>query len=463
MQLFVALPDKGIDRTRFIFVHPNEKLKLNNEREGIYTLIFSKGKLSICFDDCLLSDRNIFRMFDIIILHLVCRFLQVQSDSDAFLEIANDITDRIDLELLLNDVDLILNERDLRTKYFTMAFHFQREYGVLENICTGYDQYPPHDVHCFLPMLRITDYDHRPLVFTNNAASNPVAFRIYDFLNYTTVVSPSPVFNDNSNYIIRNYHNGICKLVPSFIYKKAQRAKHSREETNDLTNYKFLIELNNRYYEVLAIYRYGMVSKFLPCLDSSKPGRSLNGSEIRKIFKRMSEDKSTSANLKTLIEHQIVDDMSSFQKEIKLQDWLNNVVSKYVSKLQIYESMPEDPEISFQSMQHGEMVVYEDETGIQMYYKTEQSSLVYTQIYEFSLPAMQVCFDEHAQNESDAFKFSNFAIFLRGLFSLSINQIQQPHINSNDVNIHSYLIYLETFETKSLLNLNELEESAFTV
>ena len=463
MKLFVSLPDEGIDRTRFIFVHPNEKLKFNNEWEGIYTLIFSKGKLSICFDECFQSERNVFRMFDIIILHLVCRFLQLQSDSQAFLEIANDITSRIDMEQLANDVDLFMNDGDLRIKYFTMAFHFQHEYGVLENICSGYDQYPPHETHCFLPMLRMTDYDNRPLVFTNNAASNPVAFRIYDFKSYSTVVSPSPIFNDNSNYIIRNYHNGVCKLVPSFTYKEAYRAKLSREETNEHNNFKFLIELNNRYYEVLAIYSYGMVSKFLPCLDSGKPGRCLNGSEIRKIFKRMNEDKSTSSNLKTLIDHQIVDNMSSFQKEIKLEDWLNNVISSYVNSLKIYESIPEDPEISFQSMHHGEMVVYQDETGIQMYYKTEKCSLVYTQIYEFSLPAIQVCFDDQAQNESDTFKFTNFASFLRGIFSLSINQIQQPFINSNDLDIHSYLIYLETFETKSLLDLNVLDESAFTV
>lgn len=461
MNLFVSLPDKEFDTSNFIFVHPNEKIQLSTQCDGIYTLIFTKGKLSICFDDILQSERRIFRMFDVIILHLVCRFLQVHSDSETFLKMTHDIINRVDLQLLTVDANMFMQDLDLRQKYFSMAFHFQHRYGVLENICLNFGKYPPHESHCFLPMLAMADYEHRPLVFQNNSVSYPTAFRVYDFEKFSTIISPSPIYEDGVNIIVRNYHTGVCKLYFSFEYKEAQRAKLSRSERNDINKYTFLIQLNNRYYQVLAIYTKGMVSKYLPCLVPRKSKICLNGCEIIKVFKRLNEQTQTSPNIQRLIQHQIIDEKASFQKEIKLTQWLKVVISQYVDRLEIYESIPETPELAFQNMTHDTMVVYVDETGVQMYYKTEQASLIYTQIYEFSLPAFQVCFDEIAQNETDTYKFVKFASFLRGILTQSINQRQQPHVNLDNLDIHGYLIFLETVEAKALLDLNELEETAF--
>ena len=74
------------------------------------------------------------------------------------------------------------------------------------------------------------------------------------------------MFDREKNMIIRDYHTNVCKIQPMFLYMKADMAKLSTAQNNKVKKYMFLLFINNRYYEVIAIYHKNMIQKIKPKL-----------------------------------------------------------------------------------------------------------------------------------------------------------------------------------------------------
>ena len=243
----------------FIYTNCNDSAKLayrnTEQNDNAYTLFFEKQAISFRFDLFYTKRDTLTRVFEMFILHSIKTLLQRRADCSLVKSLIKSIT-REDLIHLQDVVNMFVNNTQYKRLFQTVKYHFTHKYGILLDVNEGFSGYPPQRHQIFLPPLTIDSYqnDKQPLLFYNEMHVVPIDFRTYNFKKYTTVLNDSPIFNPESNMIFRDVHSDVTRIQSMFIYKKSQTARRSKEATNSVKEYMFLLTIHNVYYQVIAIY-----------------------------------------------------------------------------------------------------------------------------------------------------------------------------------------------------------------
>ncbi|MES9879350.1 MAG: hypothetical protein ABW185_00520 [Sedimenticola sp.] len=351
------------------------------------------------------------------------------------------------------DVDSITQRKRLKTLFYTTAYHFKRRHGSLMNIFRGYEQYPPQPENFFVPPLVMTRYEKIPMLFYNKCHVTPVAFESYDFNRYVTVLNPSPIYETTRNYVVRD--NNVCHIVPCFKYREAEHAKLSWCETNDVNEYTFLLNLNEKYYEVLAIYPKAHVEKLLPKL-SSQMELDITAMDISKLISRAASNEPTSTRVKEALAYSRLDEVTSELETVTLVDWIIVCVKPYMHVFITDEIIsPAD----VHALTFGEMNVYMGKNGLQFLCKTKSTSFVYSQLDNVDdIRHLQVFFDKLASDSSSTLvKIVRITAMIRSLIHVMCRgSMMISTLNDDDVDLHRELIYTEIHSAEALLDLDAL-------
>ncbi len=323
----VPVHDPSLRSDRFIIAHPREIIGLKSEfGTGIFTLVYSKANISVRFDGHVNNNHIL-----VVLLHHVFEFLKTHIESSVVQSMVEELLADCDMHRLRLEVDSIKRTRKLERRFYTAAYHFERRHGALTNIFRGYEQYPPQSEIFFRPSLAMTSYKLRPILFYNSCHVTPVPFGSYDFSQYVTVLNPSPVYEPSRNFVVRDYHNDVrSSIVPCFKYKKAEHAKLSWFETNDVNEYTFLLNLNEKYYEVLAIYPKARIEKQLPKLSSKGDSNDIAARDVTQLISRATSNEPTSQRLKEALGYNRFDEMTAELESVRLEDWLLVSVRPYM-------------------------------------------------------------------------------------------------------------------------------------
>ena len=251
-----------IFNTNINLIHSSNGLVFTNpsKNEDCYTFIFTKKSMSVRGRDLTTTGNNLTKIFSLVLLHRLS--LLLRSNVSISQEILKDFEMTENLSLLRVQIESILRKSQLRNMFVTMAFHFEQNFGTMTDVVKGFFRYPPfHEVFFLppLPMRKYRDLD-RPIMFTNESHVVPLNFKCYDIEKYQTFVNPFPVYDREKNLIIRDITSNVCRFQARFEYQKAARAKLASTHDNNCIDYMFLLMINERYYEVVAIYPLGYVS-----------------------------------------------------------------------------------------------------------------------------------------------------------------------------------------------------------
>ena len=261
----------------FIYTNSSNPVQLAYRDEQLnsnaYTLFFEKQAISFRFDLFFTSNDTLTHVFEIFLLHAIKSYFQRHADSNLVKSLIKSIT-REDLIHLQEKVNLFVNNAKYKRLFQTLKYHYTQKYGILLDLNEGFSSYPPQRHQIFLPALTIDTYRNskQPLLFYNAMHVTPIDFRTYDFRNYTTVLNDEPIFDPESNMIIRDVSTGIYRIKSMFIYRESKSAKRSKETTNSVKSYMFLLTIQSRYYEVIGIYPKNEIYLNIPGI-ASKPIR----------------------------------------------------------------------------------------------------------------------------------------------------------------------------------------------
>jgi hypothetical protein len=455
----IAVPvhDPTLMNNKFMFAHPHERIGLVSQVDDIYTLVCSKANISVRFGFCSNEDRTtLAKIFDVLMLYQVREYMRTHADSSMARATVTEIAIHTDVSRLQREVTSIVQSSKLRRLFCTTAHHFKESHGVISNMFRGYELYPPQPDAFFVPPVAMSRYSRDNMMFYNACHVAPVAFRTYDFKRFTTILDPSPLFEHDVNYAVREYRGDVFGFIPVFQYRSAERAKLSRSETNDINRYAFLVSLNDRYYRVLAIYPNGYVEKSFATL-SPNVHLDMAATDVSKIVSHASSSEQTSQRLRLALGHNRFDELLAELEIVSLEEWLNVAVRPYVQRLTIIDGMVTSS--SFAEAVDGDLTVYTGDGGFQFLLKTISTSFLYTQIdiTAVDIHHVQVYYDRDA-GESTTIRIMRLASAIRNSMRIMCRHSIISVFNNDDTDLHKQLFYLETRSARGLLDLDAICE-----
>lgn len=456
--LDVPVQESILNKHQFICAHNKERLVCVDNTKDSYMLHFSKRAMSVRFSK-LLCERNVLvRIFYLVLLYLISKFAILNKDDISTSTFMNHLFDSLDLLELGNEVNNVLRSNNSNRLFQTLKYHFTQTYGSLRKIKEGFIQYPPQNKLFYAPSLTITKYnDHYPILFYNKMHTVPVDFRTYDFDQYTTVLNPTPIYNRKRNMIIRDYHTNVCKIQPLFQYVRAGMAKLSTAQTNNVKEYMFLIFINNRYYEVLAIYPKNMIQKTKPKLLIGNRNFCHNNTVFIDILKKLQNSSDQeSKRLQSFFLNNVQDQVIYDKVKIHLSEWLTNVVTKYINTLEMINNIP-PYRLDLKNMSTGDLKVWMHSTGLQFALMFDSVAFVYTTLHSGISSENEIyCFFDSECQHDDTLKIIHFTALLRSLIHLIYSAQQQLALNWSERQLHLQMLYFETRVLAYLVNANSL-------
>lgn len=454
----VPVQESILNKRQFICAHKTERL-ICIEHENMkdsYMLHFSKRAMSVRFSRFLCERNVLVRTFNLVLLYLISKFLNKDDISNnTFL---NYLFDSLDLSELNDEVNCVLRMSNSNRLFQTLKYHFSHTYGNLRKIKEGFVQYPPQNKLFYAPSLSIEKYKCKyPILFYNNMHTIPVDFRTYDFDQYTTVLNPTPIYNRKRNMIIRDYHTNVCKIQPLFRYLRAGMAKLSTAETNNVKDYMFLLFINNRYYEVLAIYPKDMIQKIKPKLQIGNRNFCHNNLVfIDTLTKLKSTSEQESKSLRSFFLNNVQDQVTYDKVKIHLSEWLTNVVTKYINTLEMINDVP-PYRLDLKNMSTGDLKVWMHSTGLQFVLMFESVAFVFTTLHSGVSSENDIyCYFDSECNLDETLKMIHFTAILRCLLHLIYSTQPQLVISWSERQLNIQMLYFETKDLKHLVNANSL-------
>ena len=455
MIIKIAILDKTFDDDKFIIAHPNEKLSCIKHKSDsiVYTFLFSKATIHFSPGTFVGSKHVLTKVFTLVLLHQLCRFLQTNVGSKAW-DKAKTIADNISLNTLKQEVTALLMSKRLRRIYFTTEYFFRESYGTLTNICDGDILYPPTTDPIFVPPLAMSKYieDRHSLLFYNRHQVFNVLFETYDMDNCVTVVNPYPVYNETCNYIIRNYHSNVCEIRPKFQFQPRGRAKLNWTDKNDRNDYIFLLQFRDTYVQVLAIYPQNTVKKNMTVLRK-KTNIDIKGTHVKRIISRLNSTEPTSIPIKLIFSTLTADSLLSEKVTFSLYEWLMESVKPYFRDVILEHSLIDNPTSDLKVLDFGVLKVYTDSSYLQFLLKVDSCSFFYSQKEIDHIQFIQVYVDTDEKNVgSEINRFVRFTSMVRLLLHEIIVGAMHPVLSCLDVDLHEQ-IWLYELKLKKVLNL----------
>ena len=446
MFLTIPIHDKTLDNDRFIFAHPNEKLCFASRKvpERIYTFVFSKANISFSFNSTYKGTVLLTRIFRLVLLHQMSRFLTVHFESHSTCEKVQDILESLSINSLGEEVLKVLQNKVLRRLFFTCEYFFQESYGTLTSICKGYELYPTLNDPIFVPPLAMSKYifDKKAIPFYKKNQVFNVLFDNYDFNAYVTVVNPLPTYDPRCNYVIRNFYNNLCEIKANFQFQPRKRAKLCSVEINKLNKYIFLLRFHDTYYEVLAIYPRNLVRKSLPTLRKSQK-LSIKGTDISRVIAQLNSSEKTCNELAMFFGTLSPDPFLTEKITITLHDWLMVSVKCYFNNLTYETSIVKNPYNDLELMGFGDVKVYEMNGFLQLVLKLDSCSFFYSQTDIDSVEYVQVYYDNDAMLGSETVRLLRFTALLRLILHLICTSSLHPNLSVNDASLHGQILINE--------------------
>lgn len=416
----VRIPEDVNPKNHFLFAHVKERLHCTDitNNKTSYTLLFSKGELTVRSDCFFCKSIRISRVFALVLLYLIKQFLQQQRSHP----ICKTFVKSMEMSMLRNEVQNVCSNSFVTKLFHTLLYHFTSIYGSFIDIREGYENHPPQDIVFFAPPLQMTDY-HRetPILFYNKHHSTFVDFCTYDFRKYTTVLFPAPVYRRNINMIIRDYDSNLYKIHPFFQYEKAKQAKLSTAKTNCVKQYMFLLSVRGRLYEVLAIYPRDEIRKKQPKLPKAQGFfRDLGLIELGKMMTELNED-----NYKhEYFDNLFISTANTYETiTIPLNEWIERCVRKYCSDLEVSSDFPPS-QIHFEVLPLYKIQLWIHKAGLQFLVKFTTSYFVYSQVNKVS--DLQDCVWIFDQVSDEYVKVVRFVTTLRTVLHRVLSRKLQP-------------------------------------
>lgn len=453
--------DKAIDCEKFIIAHPNEMLSFLKGKSvsPVYTLLFSRCNVNFCFSTWSSSEHVLSKIFRLILLHQLCRFLKTCLSSKTICEKVDTILQTVPLIDIQEEVSSFLTNKKLRRMYFTTEHFFQESYGTLTNICDGYDLYPSTENPIFLPPLAMSKYigDRKSILFYNKHQVFNILFETYDIDQCVTVINPSPVYNNDCNYVIRNFHNNVCTIRAKFQFQPGTCAKLRSMETNDYNEYLFLLRIHDSYYQVLAIYPPKTVKKNMTVLRKSNK-LDILGTDIKCITSQLNTTEKTHLPIRMIFGTLAVDQMLCEKVSISLYEWLFQSVKVYFRNLIFEHVLTQNPALDLESLNFGELKVYEEDGYIQLLLKVHSCSFFYSQKQIDDIEHIQIHFDYDAYVSSEIMRMVRFTSLVRLLVHTLICGSIHPVLNCSDVYLHQQILLYEV-KLNRLINLTKVSKN----
>ena len=451
----IPIRDKTFDDDRFIFAHQQEKLSLisSKSKKGVYILMFSKANLNFRFESDVGNEHILAKTFRIVLLHQICRFIKLYKESKSTCDKVNQIIHTISLSSLEEDVKGMLSNFNLRRIYCTMEYFFQESYGTLTNICDGFELYPSINFPVFVPPLAMSKYirDRKNILFYNRYQVFNVLFDNYDLNDYITILNPSPVYNPECNYVVRNFHTSVCDIQPKFQFQSEKQAKLCSVEINDLNEYIFLLRFHDTFYQVLAIYPPKMVKKNMNILRKNNK-LDIKGTDINRVISHINLEENTHITIKLMFETLSPDNIHCDKISFHLYEWLMLAVKHYFNDLTYVTTLTTNPTEHLEVLNFGDLRVYNENGYFQLLLKVNSSLFFYTQVKLDPVEFVQVYCDDKVGNSSEDLRIIRFTSLIRLLVHYACAGSMSPFLNIQDVGVHKQIL-LQELKLGRLLNL----------
>ena len=437
MTFRISVPINKFRSKHFVFANPNERLVLSNldNARNTFTLHFVKTNVSIRIDTILSDSSSIMRLFALVLIHETSAYLRTHTDSCT----GKQFVQRLSLQQVQQEVDRVVDNSNTRFLYQTIKYHFKQNSGVLLDVTEGYKILPPPDKQLYAPP-RLLDQYGDMILFYNISHTIPVNFRTYNFNDNITVLNPFPVYKRGINFVIRNYQSGLCNIHPMFIYQKGKMAKLSSATTNKIAQYMFLLNIEDRLYEVMAIYPSDYIHKLRPKVLPKTKDFSLDRNHIAGLL--------NSINGETQNENMFLNITPYENHSLQLEDWLLQVVEKYVTKLVIIHDVPST---QLTKGDIGSLTVWVHESGLQFSIQLKSFCFVYSQCNKVS-DAQETYwyFDDIVKDTTT--QMIHLTAILRSVLQAMNCKSKQQTFCWDSVDIYKQSLLYELAETQHLID-----------